>query len=296
MLSIIIPSFNRCDLLKASLASIRACGAKHEREIIVVDDGSEDGTIAYLEGQSDVKVVRQANAGPAAARNRGADLASGSYLAFLDSDDLWFPWTLSTYLEVIERTHAAFIAGKPLRFADGDALAQVEAEPLAIEEFTDYLASGDQWRWWGCSSFVISKEAFLAAGGFRDERMNAEDADMALRLGTAKGFVQITAPVTFGYREHAVSEMKNTAMNIKGTVYLLETQLAGNYPGGVARRWEQWRIVSRHLRPVAVAGVASADAQARQLAWAVYRATLPYHLRTMRVKFIAGFLIKALRG
>lgn len=295
MLSIIIPSYNRCELLQATVASIKDAVLAGGHEIIVVDDGSDDGTMAYLEGEAGVKVLQQANAGPAAARNLGAAHAGGEYLAFLDSDDVWFPWTLETYLEVIDETRAAFIAGKPYRFQDTAELSAVEHRPTETIGFADYLASGDEWRWWGCSSFVIQKEAFAAAGGFRHERMNAEDADMALRLGTAKGFVQITEPATFGYREHAVSEMKNAAMNIKGTRYLLETQLAGKYPGGSARRMEQWRIVSRHLRPVAVAGLGSVDMEARAFAWQIYRATLPHHLRSMRWKFVVGVLLKALR-
>lgn len=290
MISTIIPTFNRRDLLKATVDSIRM-GDQRGLEIIVVDDGSSDGTIEYLEGQKDLHWFAQKNAGPAAARNLGAGKATGEYLAFLDSDDLWFPWSLATYQTVIEQSSAAFIAGKPKRFADPRELSGLEAARPEWQGFRDYLASGDQWRWWGCSSFVIRRDAFEEAGGFTGRRINAEDADLAMRLGTAGSFVQITGPSTFAYREHAVSEMKNSTLNVKGAVHLLETQLRGGYPGGEERRREQWRIIARHLRPVALSSLQQGQ---RPLAWRIYRATFPYHLRSGRWKFLLGFPLKAL--
>jgi GT2 family glycosyltransferase len=290
LISIIIPSYNRRDLTRQAIDSIRA-GNKEDVEVIVVDDGSSDGTLEYLQQQPDIRPFSQENAGPSAARNYGASVAKGDYLAFLDSDDLWFPWTLQTYRTVIEQTEAAFIAGKPLRFAESAELQNLSPGELETLAFRDYLSAGDEWRWWGCSSFLIRREAFEKAGGFTNRRMNAEDADLAMRLGTAGPFVQITSPVTFAYREHAVSEMKNSTLNVKGAVHLLETQLAGGYPGGSERRREQWRIIARHLRPVALSCL---QAGQRPLAWRIYRATLPYHLRSCRWKFLLGFPLKAL--
>jgi glycosyltransferase involved in cell wall biosynthesis len=290
MISIIIPSYNRRDLLEQTLDSVRR-NPLVDTEILVVDDGSTDGTLDYLKAQTDLRWFQQANSGPSAARNLGASEAKGNYLAFLDSDDLWFPWTLDTYASVIGESSAAFIAGKPFRFSDLEETKAVKARPLQTNTFPDYLASGDEWRWWGCSSFVIRRDAFEAAKGFTGKRINAEDADMALRLGTACKFVQITSPATFAYREHEVSEMKNAALNLKGIEHVLQTQLAGGYPGGPGRRSEQWRIVSRHMRPAALA---SLQGDKRSLAWRIYRATLPYHLKTRRWKFVLGFLVKAL--
>jgi glycosyltransferase involved in cell wall biosynthesis len=290
MISIIIPSYNRRELLRETLHSVRQ-NDLYDAEIIVVDDGSTDGTIAFLETQKDVQWYQQANAGPSAARNLGARHAKGHYLAFLDSDDLWFPWSMKTYRAVIEDTQAAFIAGKPYHFTDSKAIDIDTADPLRTRAFPDYLASGDAWRWWGCSSFLIQKEAFEAVGGFTGKRINAEDADLALRLGTSGRFVQITSPATFAYREHATSEMKNTKLNLEGIEHLLQSQVAGHYPGGKGRKAEQWRIVARHLRPAALEAL---QGNQRSLAWRIYRKTLPYHLKSRRFKFIAGFLIKAL--
>ncbi len=90
--SIIIPTYNRADSVAQTLES---CFSQSfdDFEIVVVDDGSKDNTVAVLNAIDDarLKVVSQTNAGPAAARNTGMDNANGEYIAFLDSDDVWYP-------------------------------------------------------------------------------------------------------------------------------------------------------------------------------------------------------------
>src|SRR5262245_53825606 len=94
--SVIIPTHNRLCLLQRALGSVRNQTFR-DYEVIVVDDGSSDGTWNYLGSLVPfIKALRQENRGPGPARNLGATHATGSYLAFLDSDDLWFPWTLAT--------------------------------------------------------------------------------------------------------------------------------------------------------------------------------------------------------
>src|SRR5882762_3330329 len=97
MFSVIIPSYNRAILLRSAIESVLS-QRNRDFEIIVVDDGSSDGTLDYLKSLgAKITTVRQPNRGPGAARNLGARDATGTYLAFLDSDDLWFPWTLEAY-------------------------------------------------------------------------------------------------------------------------------------------------------------------------------------------------------
>ena len=115
--SVIIPTYNRAPLLSAALASVFA--QEHPaHEVIVVDDGSTDDTSTTLEKFGDrVTVLRQENRGPAAARNLGLTHARGEYVAFLDSDDLWFPWTLATYRRAIEANHRpAMVVGAHVDF------------------------------------------------------------------------------------------------------------------------------------------------------------------------------------
>src|SRR5690348_9163223 len=99
-ISVIIATYNRPAMLREALASVAAQRSENSAptfEVIVVDDGSTDGTWNDLSGaQCDtLRAVRTANRGPAAARNRGIALARGELIAFLDSDDLWMPEKLA---------------------------------------------------------------------------------------------------------------------------------------------------------------------------------------------------------
>lgn len=292
LFSVIIPTFNRCDLLRRTLASVNGQCFK-DYEVIVVDDGSADGTLEMLKAEyPQVRVLTQANAGPGAARNLGVRAAQGKYTAFLDSDDLWFPWTLETYAEVAVKTSSpAFITGKPFRFCAESELPRAAEGHANTLYFKDYLDSGDEWRWWGVSSFAIRTDEFRRCGGFAEENMNGEDADLALKLGIAPGFVQITAPVTFGYRQHNANLTGHPAKSLAGLWHKVRTEKSGGYPGGSTRSHERWRILTRHMRPWAFGCL---QRGLRAEAWSLYRATLKWHLCLGRWRFLGGFPLAAL--
>src|SRR5205085_7744375 len=101
--TIVVPTFNRAALLREALESVWAQELR-DCELIVVDDGSTDGTREWLATLGDrALVLSQPNRGPVAARNLALRHARGEYVAFLASDDRWSPWTLTTYAEVLER-------------------------------------------------------------------------------------------------------------------------------------------------------------------------------------------------
>ena len=136
--SVVIATYERLDLLKATLESVWA-QSFHSYEVIVVDDGSTDGTVDYLLGLGDrVTIIVQRNAGPGVARNAGAEVATGEYVAFLDSDDLWFPWTLSTYFAAINGTHPvpSFLIFCLQRLQTVDAVFE---DSLQCRRYSDYL-------------------------------------------------------------------------------------------------------------------------------------------------------------
>src|ERR1700744_5425229 len=85
-ISVIIPTYNRLWSLPSAVESCRNTVCK--TEIIVIDDGSDDGTIEWLKQQHDVVVVRQKHLGKCWAANYGYNLAKGKYIKFLDSDDV----------------------------------------------------------------------------------------------------------------------------------------------------------------------------------------------------------------
>lgn len=101
--SVIIPTFNRAWILAEAVESVLA-QIYRDQELIVVDDGSTDGTEALLDPYADhLRVIRQPNRGVSAARNAGIAAAAGDLIAFLDSDDIWLP-------EKLERQVAFFDA------------------------------------------------------------------------------------------------------------------------------------------------------------------------------------------
>ncbi len=103
-ISVIIPTFNRLGLLKETVESVRGQTFRGF-EIIVVNDGSNDGTKEWLDRQHDIRAIHQANQGIAASRNNGAAAAAGEWFAFLDHDDAWDPSKLSV--------QAAFVRDNP---------------------------------------------------------------------------------------------------------------------------------------------------------------------------------------
>ncbi len=108
--SVVIPTFNRAGQVRAALKSVLA-QTYRKFEVIVVDDGSTDATESVLReflgarsnGGNQVRYIFQPNQGQSAARNKGVEAARGEWIAFLDSDDLWFPEKLDLQVKAIER-------------------------------------------------------------------------------------------------------------------------------------------------------------------------------------------------
>lgn len=100
----IIPCYNRAQCIGDAIESALAQNIDGRHEIVVVDDGSDDGSVEVVKKwASNVRLVQQRqNGGPAAARNAGLQIASGKYVAFLDSDDVWLPGKLQEQIQLLE--------------------------------------------------------------------------------------------------------------------------------------------------------------------------------------------------
>lgn len=121
LVSVVIPSYNRAATVEKAIRSVLD-QTWSNLELILVDDGSGDNTRQIVEviGDPRLRYVYQENAGACAARNHGAELARGLYVAFHDSDDIWYPDKLEKQMAVMERTGADIVVCKLLMHqADG---------------------------------------------------------------------------------------------------------------------------------------------------------------------------------
>lgn len=123
LVSVIMPAYNARPYIAEAMQSVLSQDYPNI-ELIVVDDGSVDGSAECAKMFGDrVKVIRQANAGVAAARNKGLDEAKGELIAFLDADDVWLPGKISAQVEYLrQHPETAVVYGTFLRWhakADG---------------------------------------------------------------------------------------------------------------------------------------------------------------------------------
>ena len=283
--TVIIPTHNRARLLTEALESVFA-QEEQAFEILVVDDGSTDETPEILRCHGDrVRVLRQENRGPAAARNMGIAHARGDYIAFLDSDDLWFPWTLATYHRAIEEySKPAFVAGTHVDFHETPDSLPTTAAPFAANRYRDYIEAGAADNVWiGTCAALVRADVLREVGGFVTANVNAEDSDLWLRLGASPVFLHITSPPVFAYRRHAASAVANLPLNFAGMLHLIEQERRGNYPGGEARQIARWKIMTVHTRPLSVA---CARRGLSQEAWKIYRRTFRWNLQLGRFRYL----------
>ena len=307
--SVVVPTYNRASFLDAMLDSVWAQQniTPDEIEIIVVDDGSTDATSAVLERQcarypDRLRVVRVAHGGPGQARNHGIALARGTYVAFLDSDDLWFPWTAATYAEIV-RTHGepSLILGRAHEFFTPEAnnltldatLQKAHCETLDAASFADYLSASGEGVSFGASGIVVRRDALEKVGGFTPRWINAEDLDLMMKLGVASNFVLVRAPETYAYRKHPLSAVSDLGRTLDGMKNLVTQERAGKYPGGASRQSERAQILARHLRPVCLRCAREGDLRTAR---ALYRATFGWHWRQKNARFLLGALGHLLRA
>jgi len=129
LLSVVIPVFNRRELVLRAIASVLDQEGVHERQVIIVDDGSTDGTPEAVTqrfgADARVRVIAANHAGASAARNVGLRHASGDLLGFLDSDDFWLPGMLATIEQVFaHHPQLAFVSVEGATLAVGGRPAE----------------------------------------------------------------------------------------------------------------------------------------------------------------------------
>jgi len=194
VISVVIPVYNGAKTIKETIESVLQQSYENF-EIIVINDGSQDETLAVINSIKDqrIKVFSYSNAGLSASRNRGFAQARGEFIAFLDADDLWTKDKLEAQLEALQQNPQAAVAyswtdhidenGKFLRPASYNSCNGNVYQRLLIGNF---LVSG--------SNTLIRTQALTKVGGFDESLNSAEDWDMWLRLASLYEFVVVPRP------------------------------------------------------------------------------------------------------
>jgi glycosyltransferase involved in cell wall biosynthesis len=183
MVTIIVPSYNRLIPLKNAIDSVfsqKYC----QYQLIVVDDGSTDGTQEYVQGlteSNNVDYLLLPHSGlPGKVRNAGARLATGEYLAFLDSDDLWLPEKLSRQIAFFAECPEIPICHTREIWKRGERIVSQDGQKHRRSGyiFPDALKKCVI----GPSTALMRRELFEEIGGFREDLEIAEDYELWLRI------------------------------------------------------------------------------------------------------------------
>ena len=206
LISIIMPVYNGEKFIQDAIDSVFA-QTVNDFELIVVDDGSTDATLAILEAYGDrLTVLRQQNSGHAAARNAAAGISRGQWIAMIDADDLWHPEKLAQQLSVADNADVIYTAALNFEdssrvdnttFADGNCHNGDVFDQLVLDNFITH------------SSILMKRDAFLKSGGYDESLKTTCDWDLWLRMSASGCRFQGTpAPLTH-YRWRATSNSRN---------------------------------------------------------------------------------------
>lgn len=221
LVSVIVPNYNYSAYVSEAIES--ALDQSYANiEVIVVDDGSTDDSIRVLEGfGSKIKLIKQANAGVARARNYGVANSSGEYIAFLDADDLWMP-------DKIDRQVARLIADPEVGLVHV-GVTEIDGKGQTVGERIDGM-EGDVTKellllersvvLGGGSGFIVRRDLFESVGGFDEKLSTSADWDFFVRVSRLARLGFVPEPL-LRYRLHG----SNMHQNVK----LMESEMLLGY-------------------------------------------------------------------
>jgi glycosyltransferase involved in cell wall biosynthesis len=205
-ISVIIPTYNRAHFISSTIDSVLKQDID-DFEILLIDDGSTDNTKQIVENNykqylgNKLKYIYQINQERSLARNNGVALAIGKYIAFIDSDDLWYPYHLSACYNFLEYQNKFNMV-----FTDFD-IADEKLQIIAtqrVKRFNEHKILNDILLGrivFGPSVVMIRKEIFQAVGGFDKELMPSEDGELWARIA-------YTYPESIGHIDKATVLMR----------------------------------------------------------------------------------------
>jgi glycosyltransferase involved in cell wall biosynthesis len=266
--SVVIAAHNAARTLPSTVRSVLA-QTRPDFEIIVVDDGSTDGTREALRSISDDRVayVRQANLGPAAARNAGIERSAGEYVCLLDSDDLWLPDYLETMGAALDADASAGLA-----FTDAWRLNDVTRRvrrrsamrnyqpPERPPRERDALLLALLERNFVFTSATMRRRVLDDVGGFK-KFTRSEDYELWLRIAASGSSFVNAGKVLAVYRDRPGSRMHDRAAMLRGRTEIFEHVLA-TYD----LTQEMRSVLDRRLREASqeLAALTHADAVSRE--------------------------------
>ena len=260
--SVIIPTYNRADLIGETLASVYA-QTLAPSDVIVIDDGSTDDTEARIRADwPKVHYQRVANSGQVHARNVGAKIATGNWLCFLDSDDLWHPAFLETAAELIGETGTLnYLFSNFCHVIDDVWQTETKLDQAPADFWpADTRALGDRFyvapsslylsllRYQPIfpSSAMIPRHRFDHLKGW-DERVGrskSEDFEFHLRA-VRDGAVGVIRSPLVGVRKHAGNHSGNRVPTMLGQIWILDFARSHHRPDAPIRAEIDHQILIR---------------------------------------------------
>jgi glycosyltransferase involved in cell wall biosynthesis len=253
-ISVIIPTHNRRDLLLRTIHSALAQEAI-DFEVVVVDDGSTDGTSEAIRVLNDrrVRVLRNERpVGVAAARNMGIEAASGSWIALLDDDDLWSPQKLRQQLAAADATGRSWVYAGSVEIDEHAVIFGGEPPPSSEELLAGLLDRNLMPA--GCSNVLVRADLFREVGGFDVRLRLIADWDLWLRLAPAGPPACVSRPLV-AYRFHLGQlTLDSYSMITEGRI------VAARHGANLnsIRRWLAWSHLRRGERLLAFRAYARA--------------------------------------
>ncbi len=204
--SVVIPTYNRLQQVTAALESVLA-QSYTKFEVIIIDDGSEDGTTEHIErlirnrpaGTPAVRYLFQANQGSSTARNRGISEARGQWIAFLDSDDKWYPDKLEQQVRAVEAykdacgaciTDARLVNDSGMEATSFHETGKSYGQEIGlVENAVERLARSFDHFW--ITSLLVRSELARKIGGFDPGIQFCEDHDFNFQLSLTTSFCYV---------------------------------------------------------------------------------------------------------
>jgi len=255
--SVIVPAFNSEERIEAVIRSVLG-QTRTDLELIVIDDGSADRTAKRAEaavgGDARGRVIRQANRGTVGARNAGIDAARGSYLSFLDDDDLWLPYYLEAVDKALRSSRGAGLVFTDAWVVDADrgrvgrrSAHERFARPLRRLEPAPTPAASEaalaRANFITTCAATVSSQAVEAVGEFDPEICGCDDWDLWLRIvGAGFGAVRVDERLAV-LRKRAGSVSSDELLMARNA----RTVLAAALERGLASA-EAERLARLHLR------------------------------------------------